>query len=159
MRNILSSKRRPILVSVIAIILFLIAIYTLVNSVIIAVGILGGNPLYNTDNTQVKSIITNSSGQQSVVNTGTVFISGGIFNVFALLIVTLLFIILGIGLLQTRNWARIIVIIISIFLAIVCLSGLLQGYFINVPELFIFVAIATYLIASRRVKDAFKKVK
>ncbi|MBR9705279.1 hypothetical protein GOV12_07740 [Candidatus Pacearchaeota archaeon] len=155
----MANKKLPVLIYVIAIILFIVATYAFVSGMIIAIGIINGDELYQIDKTEIKSVITDSSGEEYETYGENVFISGGIFNVLALMIVTMVFVVLGIGLLKTRRWARIIVIIISILGAIVSIIGFLGGYYFHLIELIIFVAIATYLIIGRGVRFVFKKRK
>lgn len=153
----MKNKEHSFFIYVLAIILFIIAVYTFANSIIITYNIINGEDLYQVEKTEIKSIITEDSGEEYEQYRESFFFTGGIFYILTLLIITVIFIILGIGILQRKNWARIIVIIISIFAFLDSFSGVISGYYNRVPELIIYVSIATYLITSKKIKDSFKK--
>jgi len=143
-------NKKPIFIYIITALVFLATIYVFVNATLITYGIISGN----IDFINV-SEVSQGNGKTTVY-------SGGILKMTGAYTLSIFLLILGLGILYRKNWARITLIIFLILVALSILPGLTYGniygtYIGNVIWLAISTSIATYLITSRKVKNTFKK--
>lgn len=133
------SRSVPTGVKIISILYYILAVITIFVGIVFLIG--AGFIAGNIPESQVLSTI----GQAGLT----------IVSIVAIILGILIFL-LGMYLWRGKNWARIIVIILSVLGAISALTALIQGHPGRIVNLIIHVVIGAYLIFSKEVKASFR---
>lgn len=139
-RNTKRSQREiPTGVKVVSIIYYIAAVVIILSGIIFLTG--ASFVSEQLQNNQVISAI----GQSGLVVIGIIVIIAGIIAFL-----------LGRYLWLGRNWARIIIIILSVLSIISAIANIVNGYPLRIINLLIHALIAGYLLFSKDVKSAFR---
>ena len=148
-RQIIRKKEIPLGVKIISILGFIGAAFLAISAILI---IIGGIFVI------VSHVVLPFPSEVSanVINAFNMFLGPG------LIVIGLIFLVfaaigyfISMGLLRLKNWARIVVIVLSILGAVSSLSSILFGGFGQIVPFVIQAVIAIYLIFSEKVKKAF----
>jgi hypothetical protein len=145
-------RETPLGVKVISILMFIsVAVLAVIGILLIIMGI-----IFTVTPVKVANLPTDFPIQLVPFVTSTLFGITLVVISFILLLIALAEYIISLNLWRLKNWARIIIIVVSVLSAISALINIFRGQFSAIISLAIDIIVAVYLLFNTEVKRAFR---